>query len=78
MGGREEGIGGGGGGKEASDVATVGGCFRIWPAGLPRWVYIELNPILNKAAMAELARGPSAVSMGLGSIPACCKFYILS
>ena len=46
---------GGGGGKEGSDVATVGCGFRIWewPGRDARWAHNRLISLLNKAVVVQ-------------------------
>jgi len=69
-------IGGGGGGKQATVVGTVG--FQIWAGPrrrTPRVGYIYLSSLPRPAAVAELARALPAVNWVLGSILAHCKLY---
>ena len=72
------GIGDGGGGKQASDVGTVG---RLIPdlgwtgPPDPRVGYIYLSSLSRKTLMAELAGAPLSVYILLGSILAHGKLY---
>jgi len=72
---------GGGGGKDASDVGTVGKPFPDLGATgppVPRVGHIYLSSISSQDLMAQLARVLDNVFPVLGSIQLYCKIYILS
>ena len=65
-------------GSKQATWERLAGWFQVWAAGPPRWVFLKLISICRKATIAELDKVLCAVVLGLGSIHACCKIYILS